>query len=80
MAQRRDDWRSVTAIGREVECIQQRQFAPTQEPAGGIVTARADLYLAVILTVMFLAGGALVILYGRERSQARTRGNSAPGV
>jgi hypothetical protein len=80
MAQRRDDWRSVTAIGREVECIQQRQFAPTQEPAGGIVTAQADLYLAVIVTVMFLAGGVLVILYGRERSQARTRGNSAPGV
>ena len=43
MAQRRDDWSSVTAIGREVECIQQRQFAPTQEPAGGIVTAQADL-------------------------------------
>ncbi len=44
------------------------------------MTAQADLYLAAIVTVMFLAGCVLVILNGRERSQAGKRGNSAPGV
>ena len=55
------------------------QFSPTQEHAGGTLTAQADLYLAAIVTAMFLAGCVLLILNGRERSEARNRGNSEPG-
>jgi hypothetical protein len=69
----------VTAIRPEVERIQQRQFIATQEHAGGALTAQADLYLAAIVTAMFLAGRALLLLNGRERSEARNRGNSKPG-
>jgi len=44
------------------------------------LTAQADLYVAAIVTVMFLAGGVLMILYGRERSQARKRGKVHPAL
>jgi len=53
------------------------QFSPTQAHAGGALTVQADLYLAAIVTAMFLLGCVLVILNRRERSQARKRGNYA---
>ena len=56
MAPRRDDCPTVTTSGPEVECIPQTRFRPRQEHPGGTVTAQADLYLAAIVTVMFLAG------------------------
>ena len=53
------------------------QFSPTQEHVGGALTVQADWYLAAIVTAMFLVGCVLVILNGRERSEARKRGNYA---
>jgi hypothetical protein len=44
-----------------------------------LLTVQVDLYLAAIVTAMFLAGCVLMILNARERSQARKRGNTEPG-
>jgi hypothetical protein len=41
---------------------------------GHILTERMDVYLGVILTVMFLAGCFLVVVATRERTKARSRG------
>jgi len=43
------------------------------------LTYRFDLYLAAIVTAMFLAGCVLVILNGRERSRARRRWSGESG-
>ena len=62
--------RSGTPNGPTVERV---VTAAKPEHAGGALTPQHDLYLAVIVAGMFLAGCVLVILSRRERSQERKR-------
>ena len=73
MALRHDAYPSVTRSGPEVEGALLMPFCALLEDTGGTLTDRFDLYLAIIVPAMFLAGCVLVILNGRERSLARKR-------
>ena len=37
---------------------------------------RTDIYIAVVVTLMFLAGCIVMVLAARERAQARRRGEN----
>jgi len=73
MALRHDAYPGVTRSWPEVERAGLMPFSALLEDTGGTLTYRFDLYLAIIVTAMFLAGCVLVILNGRERSLARKR-------
>jgi len=51
-----------------------------QEHAGGALTQQQDLYLAVVVTVLFLAGCAIAIANRYRRTRERQRWNSNSGV
>ena len=63
----------MTRNGPEVERARRMPFSAMSEHTRGTLTDRFDLYLAIIVPTMFLAGCVLVILNGRERSLARKR-------
>lgn len=52
---------------------------PGVRRAGGTLTERFDLYLAAVVSAMFLAGCVLLILSARGRSRERKRWNRQPG-
>ena len=64
---------SGTPNGPTVERAELLRSRSSREEAGGELTGQHDLYIAVVVTVMFLAGCVLVVVNRYQRSRERKR-------
>lgn len=67
---KRPNW---TPNGPTVERIPQLRLSPVNRHVGGALTPQQDLYLGVVVTLMFLAGCVFAVVIRYQRSHKRKR-------